>query len=310
MQEGIYAHFNTSKGAIVAELYFKQTPLTVANFVGLAEGAIKNDHKEEGEAYYDGLKFHRVINDFMIQGGDPLGSGVGGPGYQFPDEIRSELKHSVPGILSMANAGPGTNGSQFFITHVATPWLDGKHTVFGKVIEGQGIVDQIQQNDIIESLEIVRIGSEAQEFDAAKVFKEQMSRLDEIEEENSRASMEEINKLTEGFSETDSGLRVKIKSEGEGELVRSGDRVSIHYKGMLADGQVFDDSEQRGQPIQFKVGEGRIIPGWEEGVQHMKNGTEATLVIPPKLAYGSSGAGGVIPPDAWLIFDMKVVGIN
>lgn len=307
MKEGLYARFNTSKGEILAQLFFEQTPLTVANFVGLAEGLISNDHKQEGQPYYDGQKFHRVIKDFMVQGGDPLGTGTGGPGYQFPDEIRTELKHDVPGVLSMANAGPGTNGSQFFITHVPTPWLDGKHTVFGKVIEGQEVVDKIVQNDLMESLVIERKGSIAEAFDAAAVYNKQMSRLEEIEDESALAAMAEIENLTEGFAETASGLRYNIESVGAGAMVQSGEQVSVHYRGMLADGQVFDDSEQRGQPIQFKVGEGRIIPGWEEGVQLMKKGSQARLVIPPHLAYGSRGAGGVIPPDAWLVFDMKVL---
>lgn len=306
MQEGLYARFNTSKGEILAELYFEDTPLTVANFVGLAEGQIKNDHKEVGAPYYDGLKFHRVIADFMVQGGDPLGTGTGGPGYQFPDEIRAELKHTAPGMLSMANAGPGTNGSQFFITHIPTPWLDGKHTVFGKVLEGQDIVNQIAQNDLIESLAIERVGDPAKAFNASEVFAAQMARMDDVESESAEAAMEAVDKLTKGFSETASGLRYKIEVEGDGDKVKSGEDVSVHYKGMLIDGQVFDDSENRGQPIQFKVGEGRIIKGWEEGVQLMNRGSAARLVIPPQLAYGSSGAGGVIPPDAWLIFDLKL----
>lgn len=307
MKEGLYARFNTSKGEILAELYYDQTPLTVANFVGLAEGEIENDHFEKGEGYYDGLKFHRVIDQFMIQGGDPRGNGTGGPGYQFPDEIRTELKHDEPGVLSMANAGPGTNGSQFFITHVPTPWLDGKHTVFGKVVEGQDVVDQIAQNDLIESLVIERVGSKAESFDALGVFKEQMGRLEEIERESVAAAMADIDKLSEGFEATSSGLRYKINEEGEGDPIKPGDQVAVHYRGMLTDGQVFDDSEQRGQPISFKVGEGRIIPGWEEGIQLLKRGSHARLVIPPQLAYGSRGAGGIIPPDAWLVFDLKVL---
>ncbi len=172
MQDGLYAKFHTSKGEILAELEFEKTPGTVGNFVGLAEGKIENKAKSEGEPYYDGLKFHRVIPDFMIQGGDPNGTGAGGPGYKFDDEIHPELKHDAPGKLSMANAGPGTNGSQFFITHVETPWLDGKHTVFGNVVEGQEVVDKIQQGDKIEKLEIIRQGAAADKFDGAGAFKE------------------------------------------------------------------------------------------------------------------------------------------
>lgn len=172
LEDGLYAKMETTKGTIYLQLYFDKTPLTVANFVGLAEGDIHNEAKADGVHFYDGLTFHRVIANFMIQGGDPDGNGRGGPGYRFKDETRSDLKHSGPGVLSMANAGPATNGSQFFITHVATPWLDGKHTVFGKVINGQNVVDAIQQGDKIEKLTIIRKGKDAKKFKAAKVFEE------------------------------------------------------------------------------------------------------------------------------------------
>lgn len=170
MEEGIYARIATLKGLIILRLTFEKTPGTVANFVGLSEGEIENNEKLIGQPFYDGLKFHRVIPDFMIQGGCPKGTGIGGPGYKFKDEIHRELKHDKPGIISMANAGPGTNGSQFFITHKKTGWLDGKHTVFGFVIEGQEIVDKISQGDIIESIKIERVGEVAKKWDAVKEF--------------------------------------------------------------------------------------------------------------------------------------------
>jgi len=170
LSDGLYAKINTTKGSIMIQLEYKKTPLTVANFVGLAEGTINNTAKAEGTPYYDGLTFHRVIKDFMVQGGDPTGTGAGGPGYSFRDEIDPTLVHDRAGILSMANAGPGTNGSQFFITHKETPWLNGKHTVFGHVIEGQGTVDLIAQGDKINTIEIIRKGKEAKAFDAPKTF--------------------------------------------------------------------------------------------------------------------------------------------
>ncbi len=169
--EGIFAEIETNKGLIVVELYYEQTPVTVANFITLTEGTnpyVTNENLK-GKPYYDGLKFHRVIKDFMIQGGDPQGTGSGGPGYKFKDEI-TDLKHDSAGILSMANAGPGTNGSQFFITHKNTDWLNGKHTVFGKVTSGMDVVNTIQQNDIMTKVKIVRKGSKAKKFDAVKVF--------------------------------------------------------------------------------------------------------------------------------------------
>ncbi|NNC82389.1 MAG: peptidylprolyl isomerase [Flavobacteriales bacterium] len=173
----MYAKMTTNRGEILLSLEFEKVPVTVANFVGLAEGTIPNDHKELGEPYYDGQIFHRVISkangdqqDFMIQGGDPLGKGIGGPGYKFEDEFHPELRHDRPGVLSMANSGPGTNGSQFFITHLPTPWLDDRHSVFGYVIEGQSVVDSTLQGDVIEKLEIIRVGKAAKNFDEVAIF--------------------------------------------------------------------------------------------------------------------------------------------
>ena len=310
MQDGLYAKFTTSKGEILINLEYQKTPGTVGNFVALAQGNLENAVKKQGQPYYDGLKFHRVIPDFMIQGGCPQGTGTGNPGYQFDDEFHPDLKHDQPGILSMANAGPGTNGSQFFITHTPTSWLDGKHTVFGKTIEGQSVVDQIEQGDSIETLEILAIGAEAEAFNAIEAFRTfEGSRAKRIEAEKVAVEAE-LEKLASGFKKTESGLRYQIIQKGEGKQAKKNDVVSVHYKGQLADGTVFDSSYKRNDPIEFTLGIGQVIPGWDEGITLLHVGEKARFVIPSALAYGSRGAGGVIPPNANLIFDVELVGIK
>ncbi|WP_281987299.1 peptidylprolyl isomerase [Aquimarina aggregata] len=310
MQDGLYAKFNTTKGSILINLEYKKTPGTVGNFVGLAEGNIENQAIPQGKPYYNGLKFHRVIADFMIQGGDPQGTGSGGPGYQFDDEIHPDLKHDGPGVLSMANAGPGTNGSQFFITHVETSWLDGKHTVFGKVVEGLEVVNTVAQGDVIEEVEIIRVGADAESFNAVEVFRSFNGAKAEREAAAKKKSEELLEELAAGFDKTDSGLRYKIIQQGEGVQAEKGKTVSVHYKGSLTDGTVFDSSYKRNQPIDFPLGVGQVISGWDEGIALLKVGDKARLVIPPYLGYGESGAGGVIPPNATLIFDVELVNVK
>ena len=310
MQEGIYARFTTSKGQILVQLTHDKTPGTVGNFVALAEGNLENSAKPQGTPYYDGLKFHRVIADFMIQGGCPLGTGTGDPGYKFDDEFVSELKHDGPGVLSMANAGPGTNGSQFFITHTATPWLDGKHTVFGKVVEGQEVVDAIAQGDVIETLAIERVGDAAQNWNAVEAFRVFENARAKREEEAKKAAQEALDKLAAGFDQTDSGLRYKIIQKGSGAQAEKGKSVSVHYEGSLDNGQVFDSSYRRKDPITFTLGNGQVIQGWDEGIALLKEGDKARFVIPSYLGYGERGAGGVIPPNATLVFDVELVKVG
>ncbi len=310
MQDGLYAKFNTSKGSILVNLEYKKTPGTVGNFVGLAEGNIENQAIPQGKPYYNGLKFHRVIADFMIQGGDPQGTGAGGPGYQFDDEIHSDLKHDGPGVLSMANAGPGTNGSQFFITHVETSWLDGKHTVFGKVVEGLDVVNTIEQGDEIESVEIQRVGAEAESFNAVETFRSFNGAKAEREAAARKKAEELLEELAAGFEKTESGLRYKVIQKGDGAKAEKGKTVSVHYKGSLTDGTVFDSSYKRNQPIDFPLGMGQVISGWDEGIALLQVGDKARFVIPPYLGYGDRGAGGVIPPNATLIFDVELVEVK
>lgn len=309
MNNGIYAKLITSKGAIVVHLEHEKTPGTVGNFVALAEGNLENTAKPQGTPYYDGLKFHRVIPDFMIQGGCPQGTGTGNPGYQFDDEFHPDLKHHGPGVLSMANAGLGTNGSQFFITHIATPWLDGKHTVFGNVIEGQDIVDAIEQGDTM-TVEILRQGEAAISWNAVEAFRTfEGERTKRIEEEK-RKQNELLDKVSAGYDQTESGLRYKITQNGDGKQATRGAMVSVHYEGQLLDGTVFDSSYKRKQTIDFALGVGQVIAGWDEGIQLLKVGDKARFVIPSNLAYGERGASGVIPPDATLIFDVELMSVK
>lgn len=310
MENGIYAKFNTAKGSILVKLTHDKTPGTVGNFVGLAEGNLENNEKPQGKPYYNGLKFHRVIPDFMIQGGCPNGTGAGGPGYQFDDEFHPDLKHSGPGVLSMANAGPGTNGSQFFITHVGTPWLDNKHTVFGHVVEGQDVVDAIAQGDTIESVEIIREGDEAKNWNAIEAFRTFEGAREKRVAETQKKAEEEMEKLAAGFEKTASGLRYQIIQKGNGKQAEKGRTVSVHYKGMLPNGQVFDSSYTRKKPIDFPLGKGHVIEGWDEGIALLSVGDKARFVIPSNLGYGERGAGGVIPPNATLIFDVELMDVK
>jgi len=314
MDNGIYAKISTPKGAITIKLEHEKAPMTVANFVGLAEGTVENTASEKGAPYYDGLTFHRVIADFMIQGGDPTGTGAGGPGYQFEDEIHPELTHDRPGTLSMANAGPATNGSQFFITHGPTTWLDGKHTVFGYVVEGQDTVDAVAQGDAMEKVEIIRVGADAEAWDAGSIFTTARSKAEEAAkaaaEARAAAEADALKAYADGAQKTESGLMYLIKEEGNGPAPTVGQQVQVHYELKLVDGTVVDSSFQRGQPIAINIGVGQVIPGWDEGILLLNEGAKATLVVPSDLGYGPAGAGGVIPPNATLIFDVELVKVG
>jgi peptidylprolyl isomerase len=314
LDDGLYAKIITSKGDITIKLEFEKTPLTVTNFVGLAEGT-KNFRDDKGRTsgrYYDGLKFHRVIDNFMIQGGCPLGSGTGGPGYDFPDEFDPSLRHDRPGILSMANAGPGTNGSQFFITHLPTPHLDNKHSVFGHVVSGQDVVNAIRKGDTITTVEIIRVGDKAKSFKAdQETFDKLLAGLDKMQAEKKKMRLEKdlaaIKEKWPNIKSTDSGLMYQVEKAGTGdEKPKPGDTVSAHYTGMFLDGGKFDSSVDRGEPIQFPVGTGRVIKGWDEALLDMKKGEKRILVIPPHLAYGSRGRGP-IPPNSTLVFEVELL---
>lgn len=322
LDEGLYAQFETTEGNFIVELHHDKAPLTVANFVALAEGEHPLvDEKFEDKAFYDGILFHRIIEGFMIQSGDPEGTGTGGPGYQFPDEVDTELSHEAEGILSMANAGPDSNGSQFFITLAPTPHLDGKHSVFGKVESGLEVVKQIGavetaeadkpvEDVVINKVNIIRKGNEAKGFKAVQVFNTEYKKVEIKKQEEEAAKMEKFNAASEGFDETASGLRYKItKANKKGKTVNQGDLIKVHYTGQFLDGKVFDSSLDRGEPIEFNVGTGRVIPGWDEGLQLLKVGEKATFLIPSELAYGERGVGP-IPPNTPLKFDVELIGVS
>ena len=344
LEDGMYAEFNTSLGPVVAELYFEETPMTVASFVTLAEGNSKlADSTYKGKKYYDGLVFHRVIEGFMIQGGDPTGTGSGGPGYKYPDEFVDTLSHDSKGVLSMANAGPGTNGSQFFITLAPVNQLDGKHTVFGKIVKGQDVVDSIGKVEtgprdkpvkdvVMNEVNIIRKGKAAKDFDAPKEFEGKLADLEaEKEAEQKRvqdmadAKVAEFKELEAKADSLSSGLKIYFTKKGEGEKPKTGQEVKVDYEGYFADGSIFDtnkkelaqdygiydhrrDTQGMYSPMTMVYGpDAPMIPGFKEGVQQMSIGDEAVIFIPSHLGYGERGYGRAIPPNSDLIFKIELV---
>ena len=352
--EGIFATISTTKGDIVVQLEYAKTPVTVANFIALSEGTSTCvlDDKLKGKPFFNGLKFHRVIKDFMIQGGDPSGNGSGGPGYAFKDEF-TDLKFDKGGILAMANSGPTTNGSQFFITHKDTPWLNGKHTIFGHVTQGMDIVNLIAQDDVINKITITRKGALAKKFDAPKVFADYFANKSEdakkqalIDAENQKKQAALIAEEKKVYLEkngsvinakaaylkttkatavtTASGLAYKIIRKGSGVKPADDSTFYFHYAGYFEDGTLFDSSyedvckaygkydanraAQNGyQAFPFEAGKKEgMIPGFMEALALMSYGDKAVVFIPSKLAYGERGAGGVIPPNTNLVFELEM----
>ena len=352
--EGIFATIATTKGVITVQLEYKKTPVTVANFIALSEGknTFVTDEKLKGKPFFDGLKFHRVIKDFMIQGGDPSGNGSGGPGFAFKDEF-TDLKFDKGGILAMANSGPTTNGSQFFITHKDTPWLNGKHTIFGHVTQGMNVVNLIAQDDVIKKITIIRKGTLAKQFNASKVFSDYYGNKAEdakkqalVDAENQKKQAAIITEEKKAYFEkygtiitakvadlktnkatatsTASGLAYKIIQKGSGVKPADGTTFYFHYAGYFEDGTLFDSSyedvskvygkydanraSQNGyQAFPFEAGKkDGMIPGFLEGLSLLSFGEKAVIFIPSNLAYGERGAGGVIPPNANLVFELEM----
>jgi cyclophilin family peptidyl-prolyl cis-trans isomerase len=342
LEKGVYAEFVTNKGTFIAKLYNEATPLTVANFVALSEGTNGMvDSIYKGKRFFDGLSFHRVIKDFMIQGGDPNGDGTGNPGYRFPDEIVDTLKHNKKGILSMANSGPETNGSQFFITLKETPWLDGKHTVFGEVVEGQNIVDSIgnvkttKPGDkpvepiIIQKVNIINKGKVTVPY-----FTEEMEKLEQTKKEK-QERIEKIGAETavifaeqkEKAEELPSGLKIYFTQKGQGQKPAEGSQILMNYSGYFTNGVMFTTNnlelaqkfenvdEARKAAGQYAPApsayskDANLMPGFKEGLLMMSVGDKATLFIPSHLAYAERGYPPLIPPNTDLIFELELVDI-
>ncbi len=309
--DGLYGVIKTGSKVILLKLYYDKAPLTVTNFVGLASGKFKE--KTNSDAFYNGLTFHRVVDDFVIQGGDPKGNGSGGPGYSFTDEFDQTLTHSSAGILSMANSGANTNGSQFFITLAETPWLDNKHSVFGQVISTLDALSSVKQGDIMEQVVILPKGKEAQSFFDNVTWSSFENSLEDAKEQARTArtaSRQSIIDAIEGdsqaFTLTPNGVYLAYIKRGTGSAIEKNDEVHVNYVLRLFGQDVILD-KTGDTPFSFVVGAGRVIPGWDLTVLDLNRGDSVRMIIPPELAYGERGAGGVIPPHAFLDFEVEIV---
>ncbi len=311
LPDGLYARFDTSKGDILVELFPDKAPLTVMNFVGLAEGTL--DFASKKGPFYDNLTFHRVVEDFVIQGGDPEGTGRGGPGYQFFNETSPDLVFDVPGYLAMANAGPDTNGSQFFITRVPAENLNGNYSIFGKVIEGQDVVEATEQGDIMKKVSILRVGSKASAYKASaadfkKIEKDIAESRAAAETQAKEKVIKEItSRWPNAVMDEETGIFSVIRTEGTGASPKPGAKVTVHYTGTFLDNTQFDSSRDRDKPFDFLVGNRQVIPGWDFSLLRMKKGERRIIIIPPEMGYGKRGYPPVIPANSWLVFDVELL---
>lgn len=309
LDDGLYARMTTNRGEIVLRLFYERAPLTVTNFVGLSEGTVEHV-RGEGARYYDGLTFHRVVDEFVIQGGDPEGTGRGGPGYQFPDEFHPDLRHNKAGILSMANSGADTNGSQFFITLAPTPHLDDRHSVFGEVVEGMSVVRSIAQGDVMESVEIVRVGDAAEAFETDQdAFDGRLRDAGWDPDARERKRAEDLALIEETWPDAQlnrNGIYYEILEEGDGSIPGAGTEVAVHYDASVLGGSRFESTRTR-PPYEFVVGSGRILPAIDEMVRTMRRGERRVFIVPPEQAFGSAGRPPVIPPDSFLVFDLELL---
>ena len=310
--DGLFARINTTRGDIIVRLEHERTPMTVTNFVALAEGTMT---RAGTTPFFDGLTFHRVIADFMIQGGCPQGTGTGGPGYRFPDEIDPALRHDGPGVLSMANAGPGTNGSQFFITHVATPHLDGRHTVFGRVVQGQSVVNAVRQGDRINTVTIIRNGPQASAFRADQVSFDALLRdagaaAAARAQEQRNADLALIGQRYPNASVSPSGVRWIVDRAGTGPRPSAGSTAVVNIRGRSLAGRYFANSDLTGGSEAFPVGAGRILPGLDEAIMDMNTGEVRTIIVPPELAFGERWLEDIILPNSFVVFVVELVQVR
>ena len=314
LPDGLHAVISTDKGEIVIQLEPDRAPLTTMNFVGLAEGSIQSNR--DGRPFYDGLTFHRVVPGFVVQGGDPDGRGSGGPGYQFPTETHPELLHDSAGVVAMANSGPDTNGSQFYITLDATPHLDGGYNVFGRVIRGIEVVGEIEVGDSMRSVKIVRIGDIAGAYrPTTDQFHDLIDRILERRTDAAAVQRREEERLIaskwpRAELVDDSGLRLVMTVEGFGRTPKPGDAVSVHFTFELVDGTQIDDTRTGGTPYSFTFGEEPLIPGLELAIGKIREGGSATAIIPPELAFGEVGVPPVVAPNSFVIFRIDVISVE
>ena len=306
---GLYAEISTNRGVMVFMLTLDETPLTVTNFCGLAEGTISNKAFDLGIPYFDGLSFYREALDYAVFSGDPLENGTGGPGYSMPRETQTQINISTPGILTMDGYVTESAGSRFFITQQGDSFLDTKYTAFGKLVLGRGTLRRTRKGDRIKSIRILRIGLPAISFDDAK-FTELYAAARLAEIENLKVTNPDLARavidLGDERKKTPTGIYFVVKERGSGEKPVAGSSVSVHYTGALLDDTVFDSTRTRDQPFDFTLGQDGVIPGWIEMITDMSPGEIRQVLIPPYLAYGDKGYGP-IEPDSWLLFEMELV---
>ncbi|MDO7171794.1 peptidylprolyl isomerase [Mariniflexile sp. AS56] len=346
LEDGMYAEFVTNHGTMVAKLAYEKTPITVANFVSLAEGTnTLVDSAFKGKKFYNGLTFHRVMNNFMIQSGDPTATGTGSSGYRFMDEFHPDLIHDKLGVLSMANSGPNTNGSQFFITEIPKPHLDNKHAVFGELVLGFDVLDSISnvkvgpgnkpiEDVVLKKLNIIKKGKGAKNFDAPKIFINHFAKAEKLEKEKAAKAEALLNdtknkfiKQKEQAATLASGLKFTITENGTGENLKETSKVLTNYSLYFEDGRILDTNKLEVAELYGIVNEGRkaadqyqpieaslspnaqMIAGFKEGLQQLREGDKATLFLPYHLAYGETG-NRAIPPKTNLIFEVEVITLQ